>query len=68
VAPIPWVATQASQALVGQSLNEETAEAAGEIAVASATPLSNNGYKVHMTRAAVKRALLRAVGPWEEGI
>ena len=30
-------------------------------AVASATPLSGNGYKVQLAQTAVKRALLRAV-------
>ena len=37
-----------------------------DIAVQGATPLSGNEYKVSMARAAVKRALLRAVGQWEE--
>jgi xanthine dehydrogenase YagS FAD-binding subunit len=66
VAPVPWVATAASRFLVGQSINEETAEAAGQAAVEGATPLSGNEYKVSIARAAVKRALLRAVGQWEE--
>ncbi len=65
VAPVPWLAIQSAAALIGQPLNEETASAAGHAAVAGATPLSNNGYKVEMVRAAVKRALLRAVGQWE---
>jgi xanthine dehydrogenase YagS FAD-binding subunit len=68
VAPVPWVADQAAASLVGQSLNEETAAAAGEAALAAATPLSNNGYKVQMARTAVKRALLRAVGDGEGGV
>ncbi len=68
VAPVPWVAAQAAALLSGQSLNEETAAAAGEAALAAATPLANNGYKVQMARTAVKRALLRAVGQWEGGV
>jgi xanthine dehydrogenase YagS FAD-binding subunit len=68
VAPVPWVAVQAAASLVGQSLNEETAAAAGEAALAAATPLSNNGYKVQMAQTAVKRALLRAVGDLEGGV
>jgi len=68
VAPVPWVAAQAAAPLVGLSLNEETAAAAGEAALASAMPLANNGYKVQMARTAVKRALLRAGGQWEGGV
>jgi xanthine dehydrogenase YagS FAD-binding subunit len=66
VAPVPWVATAAGRFLTGQSINEETVEAAGQAAVEGATPLSGNEYKVSIARAAVKRALLRAVGQWEE--
>jgi xanthine dehydrogenase YagS FAD-binding subunit len=65
VAPVPWSSTAAERLLAGQAINEETAEAAGQAAVESATPLSGNEYKVTMARAAVKRALLRAVGQWE---
>jgi xanthine dehydrogenase YagS FAD-binding subunit len=68
VAPVPWVAAQAATLLIGQSLNEETAATAGEAALAAATPLANNGYKVQMARTAVKRALLRADGQWEGGV
>jgi xanthine dehydrogenase YagS FAD-binding subunit len=68
VAPVPWVAAEAAEMLIGHSINEETAATAGEMAVAGASPLSNNDYKVQMTRAAVKRALLRAVGQAEGGL
>ncbi|MSR57761.1 MAG: molybdopterin dehydrogenase [Planctomycetaceae bacterium] len=61
VAPTPWVSHDASLALVGQSITEESAAAAGEAAVASATPLSENEYKVTIARTAVKRAVLRAM-------
>ena len=60
VAPIPWVSKEAEQALVGKELNEQTADAAGQAAVSIARPLSKNGYKVQLTRVAVKRALLAA--------
>jgi xanthine dehydrogenase YagS FAD-binding subunit len=60
VAPVPWVATEAAQALAGKSLTPETAEAAGKAAVANASPLSQNGYKVQLSRVAVKRALMEA--------
>ena len=62
VAPVPWVSQEAAQALAGKPLNEKTAEAAGEAAVSVAKPLSRNGYKVQLTRTAVKRAILQAGG------
>jgi xanthine dehydrogenase YagS FAD-binding subunit len=65
VAPVPWFSRASGHLLAGQSINEETAEAAGQAAIEGATPLSGNEYKVAMVRAAVKRALLRAVGQWE---
>ena len=62
VAPTPWVAAQAEKMIAGQTVNEETAAKAGEAAVADATPLSGNAYKVQLARVAVKRALLAAAG------
>ena len=61
VAPTPWEATQAGQALSGKAVTAESAEEAAKAAVADAKPLSGNGYKVQLTRVAVKRALLEAV-------
>jgi xanthine dehydrogenase YagS FAD-binding subunit len=60
VAPTPWVATDAGKLLAGKSLTAETADEAGKAAVAGATPLSQNGYKVQLARVAVKRALMEA--------
>jgi xanthine dehydrogenase YagS FAD-binding subunit len=60
VAPVPWVSESAAEAIVGHPVNEKTAERAGKAAVASATPLSDNGYKVQLAKTAVKRALLKA--------
>jgi len=65
VAPVPWVAREAAAALVGRPLDEQAASRAGDMAVAAATPLSNNGYKVQLARTAVKRALLRATDQLE---
>lgn len=62
VAPVPWVSPEASQALEGKAISEETADAAGQAAVRNATPLSMNGYKVQLARVAVKRAILKARG------
>lgn len=60
VAPIPWRSKPAEQALQGKALTESTAAEAGEAAVSEAKPLSDNGYKVQLTRVAVRRALLQA--------
>jgi xanthine dehydrogenase YagS FAD-binding subunit len=61
VAPAPWRALAAEKALVGKVVNAAVAEAAGKAAVAGATPLSMNAYKVQLAQVAVKRALLEAV-------
>jgi xanthine dehydrogenase YagS FAD-binding subunit len=61
VAPTPWVAAQAEQALAGKAVTPESAEEAAKAAVADAKPLSQNGYKVQLAKVAVKRALLEAV-------
>ncbi len=62
VAPTPWVSPEAARAILGQYVTHETAERAGDAAVARATPLSENGYKVQLARVAVKRAILLAAG------
>jgi xanthine dehydrogenase YagS FAD-binding subunit len=61
VAPTPWIAHEASKWLVGQRLTNDIAETAGRMAVAKATPLSHNEYKVQIAQTAVKRALLKAM-------
>lgn len=60
VAPTPWVAEDAAKGLVGKAINEEVAAEAGKAALAGASPLSQNAYKVQLARVAVKRALLAA--------
>jgi xanthine dehydrogenase YagS FAD-binding subunit len=65
VAPTPWVSLDAAAALVGHVVDENSAQAAGDAAVARATPLSENDYKVQIARTAVKRAILRAAGQLE---
>ena len=57
----PWVALQPGGRRAGASLRPLAAKIA-EAAVAGATPLSQNGYKVTLARVAVKRALLAAAG------
>jgi len=61
VAPIPWVSNEARQALVGQALNEQTADAAAAAAVRPAKSLGKNAYKIRLAQVAVKRALMQAL-------
>lgn len=62
VAPTPWISQAAAEVLVGRPVDEQLAESAGAAAVAEATPLAANGYKVQLAKTAVKRAILRAAG------
>lgn len=62
VGPTPVVAAEAARFLQGKSITESTAMEAGTIAVKSASPLSENAYKIQLARVAVKRALLDAAG------
>ncbi|MER3413646.1 MAG: molybdopterin dehydrogenase [Armatimonadota bacterium] len=61
VAPTPWRSKEAEAALRGKNLDESVAEAAGRAAVAMAEPMSENRYKVALTRNVVKIALLEAL-------
>ena len=60
VAPFPVRLEEAEEAVRGRSVSEETAGAAGEAAVARATPLRHNDYKVPMLRNLVRRAVRSA--------
>jgi xanthine dehydrogenase YagS FAD-binding subunit len=60
VAPVPWVSAEAARAITGKPVNETTARAAGEAAVAGARPLSRNKFKVQLARVAISRAVLAA--------
>ncbi|HEX8852568.1 MAG TPA: FAD binding domain-containing protein, partial [Pyrinomonadaceae bacterium] len=60
-APVPLRARGAESALVGKVIDEETARAAARAAVSGATPLAENGYKVAVFEALVRRAVLSAV-------
>jgi xanthine dehydrogenase YagS FAD-binding subunit len=62
VAPIPWRSPEAEAVLKGKAITPELAEQAGKAAVAKAQPLSQNAYKVPLTQAIVKQAILRAAG------
>jgi xanthine dehydrogenase YagS FAD-binding subunit len=62
VAPIPWRVPKAEAALKGQPANEATFAKAAEIALEGASPLTNNEYKVPLTKTLVRRALAQAAG------
>jgi xanthine dehydrogenase YagS FAD-binding subunit len=62
VAPVPWLSHEAAQELIGHAVSPETAARAGQAAVAAATPLSQNAYKVDLAAVAVERAILKAAG------
>ena len=58
VAPTPVRATDAEEVIKGKSIDAKTAERAAVAAVAGAKPMSMNAYKIEITKALVKRALL----------
>ena len=61
VAPTPIRAKKAEAAIAGKNLDEATAAAAGEAAVAEALPLTATKYKVQIAKTIVKRALLSTI-------
>ncbi|MEC9009332.1 MAG: FAD binding domain-containing protein [Planctomycetota bacterium] len=68
VAPMPWVAHEAAQSLIGHAIDEVSATRAGEVAVSGATPLRDNAYKVQLAKTVVKRAVLAAAEMLEGGL
>jgi len=59
VASIPWRVPNAEKYLVGKTLSEATLAGAAAQALDGAQPLSQNGYKVPLTQALVRRALTK---------
>jgi xanthine dehydrogenase YagS FAD-binding subunit len=60
VATKPWRAREAETTLKGQPMNEANAERAAASAFASASPKSDNAYKVELGKRTLTRALLQA--------
>ena len=58
VAVIPHRAIEAEESIIGKSLDENLANAAGEAAVSSAKPMTHNGYMIQIARTLVKRSIL----------
>ena len=63
VAARPYRLAAVETFLKGKTRNEQTADAAAEMAVQGAVPLRHNGYKVPLMKALVKRAI-RGAGEW----
>lgn len=61
VAPIPYRALGAEEAIKGKRITDRVAETAAKAAVSRAKPLSMNAYKVQITGALVKRAIVTGV-------
>lgn len=57
VAPIPWRARHAEDALRGAHVEQVEPEAIGELAVHGARPLKDNSFKVALTSSLVSRAV-----------
>ena len=60
-APVAWRVPQAEAILEGATLSQDRAQAAADAALATATPLSGNAYKVPLFRALIVRAIHKAV-------
>jgi xanthine dehydrogenase YagS FAD-binding subunit len=54
----PYRATKAEESINGQTISEETAEAAGAAAVSGATALAKSKYKIQIAKTLVKRTIL----------
>ena len=61
VAPIPWRLPDVEKMLAGQRITEAVMQRAGDAAVSGARPLSQNAYKVPLTRNLVRRAIAEAI-------
>ena len=57
VAPTPWRAAQAEEAIRGLPVGEVDGEAVGRLAVRGAAPLADNHFKVRLTASLVGRAV-----------
>jgi xanthine dehydrogenase YagS FAD-binding subunit len=64
VAPHPLRLATVETFVAGKPRNEETAEAAGRMAVAGAVALQHNGYKIPLMKNLVKRAIRGVEGSW----
>jgi len=57
VAHKPWRAMEAEEFLMGKAANKSNFERAAAIALKNAKPLAHNGFKVELSKRAIRRAL-----------
>jgi xanthine dehydrogenase YagS FAD-binding subunit len=62
VAPKPLRSLEAEDVLQGQAPTEDVAARAANAALAGATPLGHNGFKVDLLRALISRGVMRLAG------
>ncbi len=60
-APVPLKSVSAAQALIGKTINEEGAAVAAEAAMKGASLLTQNGYKIPLFKAIIKRAIMKCL-------
>jgi len=58
VAPAPFRANDAEKMLLGRPITEKSATDAAEMAVSGTNPLDKNAYKIQITKALVKKAIM----------
>lgn len=61
VSPTPWQVDAANASLEGKALTPELAAAAADLLLREARPFDDNGYKIPIAKALVRRALLKLV-------
>lgn len=61
IAPVPWRARAAGDALTCKAIGTATVEAAAKAAVTEAKPLAMNAFKVPLAQALLKRAILASL-------
>jgi xanthine dehydrogenase YagS FAD-binding subunit len=61
-APVPHRAAEAEKSLVGKKIDEASASAAAKAALATATPLAQNSYKIPLFETMLRRVILAAAG------
>ncbi len=67
VAPVPWALPRVEAALKGVSIADEAGlKKACDLAADGAKPMSQNAYKTKLLPVAVRRAVLRAAGKFQE--
>jgi xanthine dehydrogenase YagS FAD-binding subunit len=59
VSPVPYQVRSANEFLEGKTLTDEAASQAADLVLKEAKPVAQNGYKVPLAHALIRRALAR---------